>query len=122
MIFIAFLLEELVKASRVIQFILLAIIAVYLIMVHSTNTFMVLPLFFFNLPVSPALVMAGVFLLGWIMGWLPTQTTVWRKSRESRKLQKRVTELEDKLPAYAKDSSGKQPIIPDRTASDELSA
>ncbi len=104
------------KAARIIQFILLALIAVYLFMVHSTNTYMVLPLFLFNLPVSPALVIAGAFIIGWLIGFLPSQTKAWRKSRESNKLQKRVTELEDRV-----NESGKAPIIPDRSASDELS-
>ena len=108
------------KASRIIQFIILAIVVIYLFMVHNTNNFMVLPLFFFNLPVSPALVAGGALILGWLLGWAPTQGAVWRKGRENRKLQKRLKELEDKLPGYAKDGSD-QPVIPDRTASDELS-
>lgn len=110
------------KASRIIQFILLALVAVYLVLVHNDNVFMVLPVpLLGKFRISPALVIAVAFILGYLIGFLPTQTKAWRKGRESNKLQKRITELEERLPDYAKDGS-KKPIIPDRSASDDLNA
>jgi len=109
-----------VKAARIVQFILFALVAVYLWMVHGANVFMVLPIpLLGNIRVSPALVIAIAFLVGYLIGYFPTQFKAWRNGRKGRKLQKRVTELEERLPGYAKDGS-KQPVIPDRSAADDI--
>ena len=108
------------KAARIIQFILLALVAVYLWMVHSANVFMVLPIpLLGNFRISPAIVIAIAFIVGYLIGFFPAQAKAWRNGRQGKKLQKRITELEGRLPDYAKDGS-KQPVIPDRSASDDI--
>ncbi|MCA9839854.1 MAG: LapA family protein [Trueperaceae bacterium] len=104
------------KAVRIIQLILFVIVAIYLILVHQTNNPIQLPWFF---PLSPAIVIALGFIIGYLIGLLPGQTSAWRKNRQIAKLEKRIRELEQRVPGYA--SNSKQPIIPDRVASDELS-
>lgn len=104
------------KAIRIIQLILFLIVVVYLLLLHNTNTPIIMPFF---IPLPPALVIALGFIVGYLIGLLPGQTNAWRKNRQIAKLEKRIRELEQRLPGYA--SSSKQPVIPDRAATDELS-
>lgn len=109
--------EELVKAIRIIQLILLVIVATYLVLLHNINTAISMPFF---IPLPPALVIGFAFVVAYLIGLLPGQASAWSKNRQIAKLEKRIRELEQRLPNYT-GSASKQPIIPDRAASDELS-
>lgn len=101
------------KVARIFQFILLVVVALYLLWLHSANQD------FVNLPglldLPAAIVIAVALLLGWLMGWLPTRLALWRKRREVVKLQKRVDALERRLPTYQTERYNDDPVIPDRT-------
>ena len=102
------------KVARIFQFILLVVVALYLLWLHSANQD------FVNLPglldLPAAVVIAVALLLGWLMGWLPTRLALWRKRREILKLQKRVEALERRLPTYQTERySDDDPVIPDRS-------
>ena len=100
------------KVARIFQFVLLVVIALYLLWLHSANQD------FVNLPglvdLPAAIVIATALLLGWLMGWLPTRLALWRKRREVTKLQKRVDALERRLPTYQTERYDDDPVIPDR--------
>jgi uncharacterized integral membrane protein len=114
-----------VKALRIIQFILLIAVAAYLLLLHNNNPTNIDMPFFFSLP--PALVIGISLLLGFLLGFLPSRLELWRRNREVGKLHKRLNELEQHLPSYAGGNRAQsEPVIPDRTSfftsSDESAA
>lgn len=100
------------KVLRIIQILLLVALGGYLVLLHNDNPgFLRLP-FVISLP--PALVVTLALLVGWLVGWLPTRMALWRRRREIRRLQQRVSELEQHLPSYDSPASEGPPVIPDR--------
>ena len=99
------------KAVRIAQFIIVIVVAAYLLWLHSTNTD------FVNLPglidLPAALVIGIALLLGWLSAWLPGNLSLWRKRREIKKLRARLAELEPSQPSYDAPRPG-EPVIPDR--------
>ena len=101
------------KVFRIIQVIGFVIVLAYLVLLHQANDYINLP---FVIPAPPAIVIGLALFLGFIWGWIPGRIGVWRRRQEIRKLNKRIRELEQHLPTYAKSNKDeKEPIIPDRT-------
>lgn len=102
------------KAARILQFLILTVILAYLLLLHSANQTNVNLPFFLDLP--PAVLAAVALLLGWLLGWVPGRVGRWRKEREIRRLERRLSELEQHRPHYEKSAYEEdEPIIPDRT-------
>jgi Lipopolysaccharide assembly protein A domain len=104
------------KALRIIQILILLVVAAYLFLINNNNaSYLDMP---FLISMPPALVIAIALLLGWFVGWLGGRAPLWRKNRELNKLQKRMTELENQSPAIRStkitEESG-TPVIPDRS-------
>jgi hypothetical protein len=104
-----------VKAFRIIQIILLVMVAAYLFWLNGFNpTWIEIPLLFS----LPAAVVIGIgMLLGWLVGWLGGRSALWGKGREVKKLNKRIAELESspsvRTSKVTEESAA--PIIPDRS-------
>lgn len=97
---------------RILQIIALLLLLTYFVLLHAANPVMVdLP---FLLPIPPAVALAIALLIGWLLGWVPGKIAAWRKVREVRRLQSRVSELEQHLPSYDKEPERDTPVIPDR--------
>jgi uncharacterized integral membrane protein len=108
--------EAFVKALRIIQILILLVIAAYLFLINNNNaSYLDMP---FLISMPPALVIAIALVLGWFVGWLGGRAPMWRRNREVSKLQKRITELENQPPVVRAtkitEESG-TPIIPDRS-------
>lgn len=102
------------KVARIVQFLILIVLAVYLLIVHNGNNANVRLPFLIAMP--PAIALALALALGWLLGWFPGRVTLWRRERELRRLQRRLRELEEpRHPAIAYAES--EPVIPDRTGS-----
>lgn len=99
------------KAVRLLQIVIVLAAGAYLWLLHDLNEANVFLPFLFSL--SPALVVLIALFLGWLLGWLPATFRVMRKNRETRRLRRRVEELEkwnpETTPAHEE-----APIIPDR--------
>lgn len=101
------------KAFRIIQLIGFVMVGGYLLLLHLDNDRNINMPFFISMP--PAIVIAVGILLGFVAGLVPGQIGLWRKSREMRKKDRRIRELEQHLPNYRSmtdDEDG--PVIPDR--------
>ena len=97
---------------RILQIIALLLLLTYFVLLHAANPVMVdLP---FLLPMPPALALGIALLIGWLLGWVPGRISAWRKAREVRRLESRVSELEQHLPSYDKEPERDTPVIPDR--------
>ena len=101
------------KVARVLLFLILLLLAGYLLLLHNANaSYLNLP-FLISLP--SALVIALALALGWLLGWLPSAVSLWRKERELRRLRRRLLDLEQHRPSY--EATRLEPVIPDRTGS-----
>ena len=102
------------KAFRIIQLLGFVIVGGYLVLLHLENDSNIAMPFFLSMP--PALVIAVGVFLGFIAGLVPGQIGLWRKSREMRKKDRRIRELEQHLPNYRSvdEDTADSPIIPDR--------
>jgi hypothetical protein len=85
-----------VKSVRIIRLVLLLALAGYLWLFHAANRQQVeLPILNYLLPPIPvAYVLAFALVAGWAVGFVPTRLSLWRRSREVKKLRERVAELE----------------------------
>ncbi len=113
------------KAVRVVQVVLVLLLALYLWLFHSANPVLVeLPLTRFFLPLLPAsLVVVFALVIGWLLGWMPSAIAAWRRGREVKRLAKELEEANARL-AVPGSTRGKlypyEPevaVIPDRGAS-----
>lgn len=113
------------KAVRVVQVVLVLLLALYLWLFHSANPVLVeLPLTRFFLPLLPAsLVVVFAMVIGWLLGWMPSAIAAWRRGREVKRLAKELEEANARL-AVPGSTRGKlypyEPevaVIPDRGAS-----
>jgi len=88
-----------VKGVRIIQVILLVLVAVYLWLFHSANPDLVqLPLTTYFLPPLPvAYVVAFALLLGLAIGFVPARLTAWRRGRELTKARRELGQLQVQL-------------------------
>ncbi len=98
------------KALRILQFILLLLVVVYLLLLHNANP---QPVFLPFIPSLPtALVVALALVLGWLVGWLPTKAHLWQLKREKRHLQAEIDKFRSGLGYRVDEPSA--PVIPDR--------
>lgn len=109
------------KAGRIVSILLLVLLIVYLLLFHGANPVLVeLPLLLGFVPPLPvSYVVIFVLVVGWLVGWLPSRIVAWRRSREIRRLEKRIAELTPNyapLPAETTHQTGEFPVIPDRGA------
>jgi uncharacterized integral membrane protein len=107
----------LVKAVRLLQIVIVLAAGAYLVLLHDMNDVNVALPFLISLP--PAVVLVLALLLGWLLGWTPAAVRGVRRTREIRRLRRRVAELEGHESVY--NTGGfETPVIPDRRpASDE---
>jgi len=103
-----------VRGVRILQLVLLVLLALYLVAFNNLNPDpLSLPLLPMVIPLPPVLLVVVALVGGWLVGWLPSRLALWRRSRENRRLRQRVAELErrDDLDAHAYERA---PVIPDR--------
>jgi len=100
-----------VKALRIAQVIALVLVAVYVLLFHNANPANVaMPL----LPaMPPALLIAVVAVLAWLIGWLPGRVRIWSLERKLAALRAERDTLSTDL-AIARRAEPSDPIIPDR--------
>lgn len=99
------------KAVRLLQIVIVLAAGAYLVLLHDMNEVNVFLPFLFSLP--PAVVVVLALLLGWLLGWLPAAVRGVQRSREIRRLRRRVQELEKWDPERAVQDE-EAPVIPDR--------
>ncbi len=109
------------KVGRIVGIVLLVLLVLYLLLFHAANPVLVglpwLSVLIPPVPVSYVVVLA--LLVGFLAGWLPTRLLAWRRGREVKRLEKRLTELEPPTVAsvpQAPYQHGEYPVIPDRAA------
>lgn len=119
------------KGVRIVQLILVVLVAVYLWLFHSANPDLVeLPLTRAFLPQLPVgFVVIAALLVGWLIGFLPGRIILWSRNRELRRANRELAELRvrPEAPAnvyqtgtyYAPEG---MPVIPDRRDTDYDSA
>ena len=107
------------KPARIVQVLLVLVLAVYLVLLHNANPVGVtLPLMGrFLPPLPPAWILAFAIVVSWLIGWLPGRLALWRKGREVRQLGRKIQELEQHVPSYDQDLAAANPVIPDRSPS-----
>jgi len=105
-----------VKGARILQFVLLILLALYLVAFNNVNPDpLTLPLLPMVIPLPPVLVVIIALVGGWLVGWVPPRIALWRRTRENRRLRQRVSELEGQPPRHLGRSQGERaPVIPDR--------
>lgn len=122
------------KAVRIVQVILVVLVAAYLWLLHSANPDLVrLPLAdYFVPPVPVSFVVGAALVVGFLIGFVPPRINAWRKGRELTKTRRELEQLRVQL--RESDTVVKRtgtyygvpehPVIPDRgrdaTYDDEL--
>ncbi len=101
------------KPMRILQIVLAALALVYLLLLHNQNQATLSMPFFLSMP--PALVVGITLVLGLGLGWVWGRLALWRQTREMKRLNARIAELEQHLPNFGPGSPA-APIIPDREA------
>ena len=106
------------RVVRILQVVALVLLFAYGVMVHNANPEpLALP---YLVPVSPAAALLVAIVIAFLMGWIPPRLRAWRRSREVARLERRIAELEQHVPAY--DLRPGTPVIPDRNAPREVPA
>jgi hypothetical protein len=104
-----------VKALRIAQWMALALLVAYLLLLHNANpTALTLP---FLPPLPPALVLGSVATVAFLVGFLPSRMRLWRNQRKLQQLQTEHEGLERAL-ADARREEPSDAIIPDRPRDD----
>jgi len=104
-----------VKGARILQLVLLILLALYLVAFNNVNPDPVtLPLLPMLIPLPPVLVVIVALLGGWLLGWVPVRIVLWRRGRENRRLRQRLAELEGEHGPGGSVSAERAPVIPDR--------
>lgn len=104
--------------QRIVVLVLLALVAVYVAVVHFANPAPIALPGLLSLPLWLILVVTGG--LAYVAGWLPSAIRAWRLQRDHRRLERRIEELEAHLPSYAENRTA--PVIPDRAATEMRSS
>lgn len=116
-----------VKGVRIVQLILLVLVALYLWLFHSANPVLVeLPLSGGFVPQLPAgFVVIAALLVGWLIGFVPSRVVAWRRNRDLRRANQELAELR-KREATSVAQTGTyyppphMPVIPDRGRDPDL--
>jgi uncharacterized integral membrane protein len=107
-----------VNVVRTLRAVLLLVVLVTLIIFFAAlNDMNPYPVMLppFRLPIPPLWVVLASLLLGFLVGWVPSRVRIWSLNRITRRLQRRIEELEKPLNRYRADEPS-APIIPDRDA------
>ena len=104
------------KGARILQFVLLILLALYLVAFNNVNPdTLTLPLLPMVIPLPPVLVVVVALVGGWLVGWIPPRIALWRRTRENRRLRQRLSELEGQPSRHVREAQGpRTPVIPDR--------
>lgn len=110
------------KGARILQLVLFIVVALYLVAFNNVNPDpLTLPLLPMLIPLPPVLVVIIALVGGWLVGWVPVRIALWRRTRETRRLRQRLSELDgDYLPPGAVPAEhaavipDRYPVIPDR--------
>lgn len=99
------------KAVRIVQVVVLVLVAVYLAILHVSNPERIPLPGLISMPV--AVVLAVSIVVAWLAGWLPARLRVWRLERKLNAIRDERDRLLEQLePARA--APGSEPVIPDR--------
>ncbi len=105
------------KFWRILQLVMLVVVAGYLLLLHQLNPANVLMPFFLSMP--PALLVVIALLLGYLYGFIPARLTLWRRNRELQGLKKRLSELESRVSSPTQVSNEVQPpVLPEPSSGD----
>ncbi len=99
------------KALRIAQVIALVLIAVYILIFHNANPATVAMPLLWSMP--PALLLAFVAVVAWLVGWLPNRMKVWRLKRKLATAEADRDALAAELDR-ARRGEPSDPVIPDR--------
>ncbi len=99
------------KAIRIVQVIVLVLLAAYVAVFHAANPETVRLPGLISMPV--AIVVALGMLVAWFVGWLPARLRIWRLERKLATVRSERDRLLDQLEP---DGLGpiRAPVIPDR--------
>lgn len=100
-----------VKALRIAQWVILALFAGYVLLLHNANPSALALPFLPALP--PAVALTGVALLAWLVGFLPSWWRWWRVQRQLKTVTGQRDELTEAL-AMARREEPSDAVIPDR--------
>jgi hypothetical protein len=101
-----------VKAIRIVQVILLVLLAAYVAIFHAANPENVRLPGLMSMPI--ALVVALGMVVAWLLGWLPARLRIWRLERKLAILRSERDRLLDELEPPGAGSPRPAPVIPDR--------
>lgn len=103
------------KGVRILQLVLLVLLALYLAAFNNANPGPVtLPLLPELTSVAPVIVVIVALVGAWLVGWLPWRVVAWRRGRENRRLRQQLAEMEGRERRRAPEGEEEAPIIPDR--------
>ncbi len=103
------------KGARILQLVLLILLALYMVAFNNVNPDpLTLPLLPMLIPLPPVLVVIVALVGGWLIGWVPVRIALWRRSRETRRLRQRLSELEGGHGPGGTGPAERKPVIPDR--------
>lgn len=115
------------KGVRLVQLILVVLVALYLWLFHSANPVLVeLPLTSSFLPHLPVgFVVIAALLVGWLIGFIPARMVVWRRNRELRRSNQEMAELRRREVTSVTQTGTyypppAMPVIPDRGRDPDL--
>ena len=99
------------KAVRIVQVVVLVLVAIYLAVLHVANPERIPLPGLISMPISVVLTVAIV--LAWLTGWLPSRLRVWRLERKLEAVRDERDRLLEQLDP-SRGASGAEPVIPDR--------
>lgn len=103
------------KGARILQFVLVILLALYLVAFNNVNPDpLTLPLLPMLIPLPPVLVVIVALVGGWLVGWVPVRITLWRRSRENRRLRQQLSRAEGEPQGRGTAPRERAPVIPDR--------
>ncbi len=103
------------KGARILQLVLVILLALYMVAFNNVNPDpLTLPLLPMLIPLPPVLVVIVALVGGWLLGWIPVRIALWRRSSETRRLRRRLSELEGGHPSGGTAPAEREPVIPDR--------
>jgi uncharacterized integral membrane protein len=100
-----------VKAVRIVQVVVLVLVAVYLAVLHAANPERIPLPGLISMPIS--LVLTVAIVAAWLTGWLPSRVRVWRLERKLDAVRNERDRLLEQLDP-TRGAPSAEPVIPDR--------
>lgn len=101
------------KALRIVQIVVLVLVAVYVVLFHYANPETVrLPLL---ISVPPSLIVVITAVVAWLSGWLPGRTRLWSLERRLKRADADRKVLATEMDRVRRGEPS-DPVIPDRDA------